>query len=251
MNVNAIILAAGRGRRLEHLTQNRPKCLVELGGRPLINWQIDALRGGGIDQIATVGGYKSELLHFPDIARMVNTRWQETEMVASLLCASAWLERTPCVVSYADIFYPAAIVSDLSSSAADIAISYDPNWLDLWRQRFTDPLSDAESFALAYDGTLTEIGGKAATVDEIKGQYMGLLYFTPAGWAVVTKYLALLSDAEIDRLSMTALLARLIERGVKILAIALHGQWGEIDSPEDLHLYEAMMTADRRSDPTL
>ena len=46
--MKAIILAAGRGSRLLSLTEDRPKCLVEAGGKPLLAWQIEALRGAGI-----------------------------------------------------------------------------------------------------------------------------------------------------------------------------------------------------------
>ena len=60
--MKAIILAAGRGSRMNKLTQDRPKCLVELHGRSLLNIQINTLRDAGISDIGIVTGYKRELL---------------------------------------------------------------------------------------------------------------------------------------------------------------------------------------------
>ena len=63
--MRAIILAAGRGSRLGHLGNDRPKCFVELEGKPLIERQIAALRRGGADEIGVVRGYRAEMIDFP------------------------------------------------------------------------------------------------------------------------------------------------------------------------------------------
>ena len=60
--MKAIILAAGRGSRMQNLTQKQPKCLVNLRGKALLDWQLEALRAAGISEIAIVTGYKRELL---------------------------------------------------------------------------------------------------------------------------------------------------------------------------------------------
>ena len=52
--MKAIILAAGRGKRLGALTDDRPKCLVSLQGQPLLSYQVRALRQGGCDEIGLV-----------------------------------------------------------------------------------------------------------------------------------------------------------------------------------------------------
>ena len=56
--MNAIILAAGRGSRMKNLTSDKPKCLVQLNGKTLIQWQLDALNQAGISNIAVVTGYR-------------------------------------------------------------------------------------------------------------------------------------------------------------------------------------------------
>ena len=111
--MKAIILAAGRGSRMKNLTDDQPKCLVEMRGKPLLDWQLTALREAGVDQIAIVTGYKGELLMGRGLVEFHNSRWAETNVVSSLACARDWLQAEPCIVSYSDIFYSAQAVQSL------------------------------------------------------------------------------------------------------------------------------------------
>lgn len=104
-------------------------------------------------------------------------------MVSSLACAAEWLRDGLCLVSYSDIFYNARAVMALMESPASLAVTYAANWRALWERRIGDPLVDAETFRMNPNGTLAEIGNKPKTVEEVEGQYMGLLLFTPKGWA--------------------------------------------------------------------
>lgn len=220
------------------LTEERPKCMVELGGRPLLEWQTAALGIAGVKEIAIVTGWRKELLEGRVSTTFHNPRWAETNMVMSLACAASWLETDPCIVSYSDIFYPPDAVSALVACGADIAMTYDPDWLVLWSRRFSDPLSDAETFRADANGKVVEIGNRATHLDQIKGQYMGLLRFTPAGWKTVMTHLGKLDPAVRDKLDMTSLLRGLIGSGAAIQGVAISGRWGEADTAEDLALYE-------------
>lgn len=236
--MKVIILAAGRGSRMKNHTDERPKCLVELRGKPLLEWQLAAIREAGVTEIAIVTGYKREMLSAYGLVEFHNPRWVETQMVTSLVCASEWLEKDLCIVSYSDIFYEASAIRALMESSADIAVTYDPNWLELWTNRFGDPLLDAETFRLNPDGTLAEIGNKPKTLDEIKGQYMGLLRFTPAGWKEVVRMREGLTQELRDKMHMTGTLQRLIfTENKKVTALPYIGYWGEVDTYEDLALY--------------
>jgi choline kinase len=237
--VKAIILAAGRGSRMKSLTDERPKCMVELRGRSLLDWQLEALRSAGIREIAIVTGYKRELLANQGLIEFHNPRWAQTNMVSSLACAEAWLEDSPCIVSYSDIFYSPTAVQSLIASEASLAVTYDPDWLALWTERFGDPLLDAETFRLTSAGTLAEIGNKPKSVDDVQGQYMGLLRFTPQGWAEIVRLRAASTPQQRDNVHMTNTLQQVIEAGrVPIHALAYTGEWGEVDSSEDLALYQ-------------
>jgi len=237
--MKAIILAAGRGSRMKNMTDDRPKCMVELRGKPLLEWQLTALHEAGISEIAIVTGYKRELLANRAPMEFHNPRWAETNMVSSLACAQEWLQDEPCIVSYSDIFYEASAVESLMISTAKLAVTYDPHWLKLWEKRFGDPLLDAETFRLQADGSLAEIGNKPQSVAEAQGQYMGLLRFTPEGWAEVLRIRSGLSSAECDRMHMTGTLQKVIEAGrVPVAAVSYEKPWGEVDSAEDLRHYE-------------
>jgi choline kinase len=241
--MKAIILAAGRGSRMGALTSELPKCLTKLGGTTLLERQLAAISAAGISDIAIVTGYQKQ--HLQPFVRHTfeNPRWSETNMVMSLRCAEEWLRNDRCVVSYSDIFYDTAAVTSLAGNQHDISITYDVNWLKLWSQRFADPLSDAETFSCNPDGTVAQIGGKASSIHEINGQYMGLLGLSPAGWARFESLLSQLTPAERDRLDITTTLARVIAGGVSVHAVPYSGTWGEVDSAQDLALYEEQLAS--------
>jgi choline kinase len=239
--MRAIILAAGRGSRMGNMTDVRPKCLVEVAGRPLLEMQRAALEQAGVTRIGAVAGYRSETLEGRGLELFKNPRWAESNMVVSLMCADAWLREDDCIVSYADIFYSPVTVSRLTASRDELAVAYDPAWRGLWERRFQDPLADAETFRLGADNYIEHIGGKPTSVAEIQGQYMGLLRFSPAGWAKVMAYLQGLTPEKRDKLDMTSLLMELIRHGIRIRGIPAEGLWGEVDSATDLALYETMV----------
>lgn len=239
----AVILAAGRGSRMGALGDERPKCLVELAGRPLLDRQLAALTRGGCEEIGVVRGYRAEMLNRPELSYFDNPRWAETNMVMSLLTAREWLRSGPVIVTYADIFYSGALIGGLLQAPGALVITYDRAWRQLWTRRFTDPLSDAETFKLDTSGRLLEIGGKTTRIEDIEGQYMGLLKFTPESWQAVESLLATLEPAVRDRLDMTGLLRRLLAaQSVPISTFGTDGNWGEIDNAEDVALYQQMLS---------
>lgn len=243
--MKAIILAAGRGSRMKRLTDDRPKCLVELEGKSLLDRQIQALCEAGCSEIAIVTGYRRDQLASRGHEEFYNERWSETNMVSSLASADEWLQTSPCIVSYSDIFYDSAAPRLLMESKSDLAITYDPNWLALWSKRFGDPLDDAETFKLSSSGTLIEIGNSPKSVEEVQGQYMGLLRITPTSWAEISRIRASLSPELCDKMHMTGTLQKVIDAGrTAITAIPYSGVWGEIDSEDDLSVYRARGLAD-------
>ncbi len=236
--MKAIILAAGRGSRMKEKTDEKPKCMVEFKNRPLIDWQCDSLTQAGINEIGVVAGYKKEKIVSKNIKKLFeNSEWQNTNMVYSLFCADEWLVKNECVISYSDIFYTTKIVTSLLESDADISITYDKNFVELWSKRFSDPLSDLESFKIDENSFLTEIGKKSKTLAEIQGQFMGLLKFTVQGWKITKD---ILKNYDIKKLDCTSALQILISNNVKIKAIGIDDMWGEADNTNDLRLYEEL-----------
>jgi choline kinase len=236
----AIILAAGRGSRMGRLTDHQPKCLTKLANKPLLEWQLDNLRLVGCEQIGVVTGYMSHLLNNYDIYPFANHRWHETNMVTSLLAATDWLDQFTCIVSYADIFYSAATIQALINTNAELSITYDPNWQTLWKARFENPLSDAETFRINPEGYLLTIGDKTDDINDIQGQYMGLLKITPVAWRKIKNFMSRFNQSDIDQLSMTSLLNQLLKINMPIKTVPCVEAWGEIDNATDLAYFEKM-----------
>ena len=237
--MKAIILAAGRGTRMGNLTLNKPKCLLEVGGKTLLEWQLDAIKGAGISEIAIVTGYRRECLQEYGLVEFHNSHWAHTNMFFSLTSADEWLKKDDCIVSYSDIFYETNAIDMLKNHEAEIAITYDPEWLNLWSQRFKDPLDDAEIFKIDKTEKLIEIGKKPKSVEQIQGQYMGLLRFRPAGWIKAYRIFEKLSQKSKNTMHMTGMLDKIMKaRILNIETVCYKGIWGEIDSESDLEIYK-------------
>src|SRR5947208_16127688 len=104
--MDALILAAGRGTRLR---QGRAKCLVDLGGRPLIHHQLDALRSAGVERFIVVAGYQAAQVAraLPDdVTVLLNPRYAETNSLYSFLLARAAVGRDLVVLNCDVLFHP-------------------------------------------------------------------------------------------------------------------------------------------------
>jgi L-glutamine-phosphate cytidylyltransferase len=241
-----LILAAGRGSRLGPRTDRGPKCLLTLGGRTLLDWQIAALRAAGVAEIAVVVGYRGAMIDRPDLRRYRNERWAASNMVRSLLCARDWWCDAACVIAYGDIaFHPDHVVR-LARAPGEIAITCDLAWRSLWEERFERPEEDAESLRVE-NGVVVEIGAPVHDregLDAVSGQYMGLVQLRPSGSRAILDSVARRTDADVDRLQMTELLGALARDGVPIEAVPVDGRWCEVDRGTDLELYETRLGAE-------
>ena len=239
-NLKVIILAAGEGTRLRPYTLDRPKCMVEIDGVSLIDRQLEVLKSEGIDDIVIIGGYKSEMLKRGDIKLKVNDRYFETNMVWTLFSAEEELEGD-IIVSYGDIVYSKNILKALIKSKADIAVTIDMKWEGYWRERNENPLDDAETLKLRKDGTISEIGQKPSSLEEIEGQYMGLMKFSSEGVRQIKSafHSALesgkLLGKEVENSYMTDLLQSIVNIGGKVASVQIDEDWVEVDTVEDLH----------------
>ena len=243
--MKGIILAAGQGVRLRPLTDDRPKCMVEYQGRPLIDHQLETLTACGLSPLVIVAGYCAAVLeeHVRDYRpRMViNPEYATTNMVHSLFCAETEMQGD-LIISYSDIVYTPDIVQALVESPADLAITVDTAWRELWQRRMEDPLADAETLQLDSRDRVLDLGKKPRSYDEIQGQYMGLIKISsPIVNRVRELYHALDRTALYDgkpfaQMYMTTFLRQLIQSGIPCQAVKVHGGWLEIDAPSDLAL---------------
>ena len=249
MAITAIILAAGRGSRLNVLTENCPKGLTKLGDTSLIERQVAVLKAAGIEDIVIVSGYRGEMLDLPGTRRIENTRWETTNMVESLFAAKAAFGND-LIVSYGDIVYEPCVLSALLQSPNEILVAVDQQWREYWEQRFDDPLSDAESLKVDGQGRIMDIGNPVDDIEKIQAQYIGLMRFRGVGIEALKKARADLGSIPrtwmqkrpVEQAYMTDLLMELILTGTAVHAVPIDGGWLEIDTEKDLVLATELMS---------
>ena len=110
-----------------------------------------------------------------------------------------------------------------------------------WRARNDNPLDDAETLKLRKDCTISEIGQKPKSLDEIEGQYMGLMKFSANGLRQIKEiFNSAAKDKkvlgkEVENAYMTDLLQAVIDSEKKVTAVPIYGEWIEVDTVDDLH----------------
>jgi choline kinase len=251
-----IVLAAGTGSRLAPLTDDRPKCLVGLAGRPLLEWTRKAAHACGIKDIVVIGGHRIDALRAQPVRVLENPDYARTNMVRTLFRA-AELFGEGFVMSYGDIAYAPSVLKTLLDAPVETGVVVDRDWRSYWECRFDDPLSDAESLHIDAAGRLTSIGQRPKSIDEIEAQYIGLAIFRGAGVAALREAYRHAADEDakgrppfggsrnLDRLYMTDLLQGMIDRGMPVSAVPVRGGWVEIDSRRDLDLAEKLVAEGR------
>lgn len=222
-----------------------PKGLTVLAGRPILAWTLDALHANGIEHVLVIGGWQHERLRSWGSEQRFNPHWEHSGVVRSLQCAADWLAAAPCLVAYGDGAYgPRAIRQALQPSPHDLVVPIDRDWLDLWRRRFDDPLTDAES--LRRDGDrLLAIGAKPSDQGDVEAQFMGLLRCTPSAWARIARHVnhldTLHGARHADAFDMTRLLADLLACGETVGCVDVEGGWVEIDQRSDIDAVDAAL----------
>lgn len=245
--MKALILAAGQGSRLQPLTNDRPKCMVELLGRSLLKRQVDTFAECGINKVAVVGGYKIELIREAGFDCFENERFASTNMVESLFSARGYLEDgEDLLISYGDIVYEADNLRRVMAADAKINLMVDVNWRDYWSQRLSDPLTDAETLKFKDEHFLAELGKKPTSYDDIEAQYTGLI---KVRGDVLNAFCQFYDDLDrfatfdgqaFENMYMTSFLQLLIDAGWPVRGVRVHGGWLEVDSVSDLSLYERL-----------
>lgn len=118
--MKALILAAGIGSRLRPITEIKPKCLVSVAGRPILDYQIQAYASAGIRDIIIVAGHKVEKirqycngLDGADVKIIENTDYATTNNMYSLYLAAEELKGREFILSNGDVIFSSDIISSL------------------------------------------------------------------------------------------------------------------------------------------
>ena len=251
-NLKAIILAAGQGNRLKPLTDEKPKCMVELFGKSLIEHQINAYKSCNISDISVVTGFRNDSITISNVRYFRNERYQITNMIESLFCAEKILNGD-VIVSYGDIIFEKNVLKLLIQSDNDISVIIDKNWKDYWSIRSKNPLADLESLKLDTNENILSIGQKVNKLEEIQGQYIGLMKFSEKGVNILKDFYhkckkisekkanPLNANLPFEKSFMTDLLQGLINSNYKLHSVPVNGGWLELDTIEDFETYQRML----------
>jgi L-glutamine-phosphate cytidylyltransferase len=243
-----IILAAGQGTRLRPFTDTVPKCMVLAAGKPLLEWHLDVLESVGLDDIILVAGYKADKIVDVRVKKVINERYDTTNMIQSLFCADTYINGN-LIIAYGDIVYSKNVIKKLLHDPRDIVIACDDDWHDYWSQRFEDPLSDAETFEKGSNGRVLSLGKKTTNPEKIQGQYIGLIKLSPKGcdlikWAYQKAEMSpdevWSSGRNINQAYMTDLLNHFASEGL-LHYVSINRGWIEVDDHSDLEIAKEML----------
>jgi L-glutamine-phosphate cytidylyltransferase len=248
----AILIAAGRGRRLGTHTEEVPKCMVDVGERTIFGWVWHAFQAAGIEELVVIRGYRGDILEAflcPRVQRVHlvdNREWQTNNVLLSMACARRYFDR-PCLVAYSDIIFTRAVARAAVDSTADIGLVIDRDFRTIYDGRTEHPLDEGEVSDLMPDGSVARVGKRALPPEDAIGEYIGLARLSARGAAIVGNTLDQLAhhfagrdDEPFQRAAsyrnayQTDLWQHLIDGGLRIDPILIDGQWREIDTGQDL-----------------
>ena len=141
--MNAIILAAGSGIRLDEHTKDIPKALLDINGKSILERQISLLRSNGINEIFVVTGYKREKYNLKDVEYIFNPKYSETEQLASMMVARGKISGDVLII-FGDIIFDTDILQQVLSSDDDIAVAIDLDWEKSYEERSDNPKEIAD-----------------------------------------------------------------------------------------------------------
>lgn len=228
----AVILAAGNGKRMGRLTVDRPKTMLDVDGRALIDRELDALAACGVFDVTIVVGYQHERLrqHLGTRVRFVeNERYKETNSLYSLWLAREQLANG-AVVMNSDILVSQPLMARLINAPVEDAVLVDTH----------STLADEEMKVKIWQGFAIDFSKELAPSDA-DGENVGILKFGASGGRRLVEQLdRLIAAGEANAWAPMAFKA--VAQEWPLRAIATDGlPWTEIDFPEDLERARQMV----------
>ena len=240
--MKAIIIAAGEGSRLMPITDDKPKCLLEIKGKTIMQRLLEVLRQCGINDIVVVRGYKGEMLNYQGIRYCENTDYKNNNILRSLFYAESEMNGG-FVFSYSDIIFEQSVLEKLLQSQADISLVIDTDWLIHYKRRYQHPVEEAE-LVMVENNKLIKIGKDVVKPKEAYGEFIGLAKFTKRGAEILrSNYQRVVTEyhgkpfhqaASLEKAYLTDVIQELIDTGYVISNVDIKGGWIEIDTQEDL-----------------
>ncbi len=233
-----VILGATRGEGLEAVTGQRPKVMLPVAGKPLLRHLVDGFKAEGLHEIHLVAGYKPEAIDAAGIALVQNPEHASSGELRSLCCARGALEHD-AIVLYGDLLFRSYVLRDLLGVDADAVAVVDSASTCAPSGRLND---------LAYCSAPDDraLYGRRVRLERVEserswsgrtpdGRWIGIARFQGQAMAALRETLAELERrADFAQLGMPDLLNALIERGVRVAVLYIHGHWLDVNNLEDL-----------------
>ena len=240
--MKAILIAAGRGRRLESMTDDQPKCYVEIAGRSMLDWTLEALREGGADEIVFVGGYLIDKVKadHPGFTFSENRDWANNNILASLFCAEEHMA-DGFICSYSDTLYRGDVVKRAIEHPGDIVLCVDTDWRRRYIGRTQHPESDGETMIAEGDRVVKV--HRDIPSDQATGEYIGVARFSAKGAALLREHYHRVRAAYagkpwreavvFEKAYKILLFQEMLEQGVTMHMATTHGAYIEVDTQQD------------------
>jgi choline kinase len=240
--MKAIILSAGQGSRLLPLTQDRPKCLLPIGARTLLEWQVRAIEACGITDISVVIGFKSEMME-AELAKLArpgitlrpifNPFYKVADNLGSCWLAREQMQAEFLLVNGDTLFEIALLKKVLASAPANIVVTVDRK-----------PAYDEDDMKVRREGTQLKAIGKKLPLDTVNSESIGMLLFRNDGPRLfreaVEGFMRTPEGATVWYLQVIHALA---QRETIETALIEGLNWGEVDFPPDLEKVRQMVAA--------
>jgi choline kinase len=232
----AVILSAGKGSRLLPLTAERPKCLIELNGRSLLEWQLDALSESGIADMVVVTGFRDDLVDAVAARREgVRTVFNPFYHVADNL-GSVWMARSEfgcdtLLLNGDTLVSPALLATVLRAETGPIAVTVDEK-ADY----------DADDMKVLREGDRLVRIGKALAPGEYNAESIGLLAFRGEGPRLFADQVErMMRQPDGTRRWYLRAIDALASAGADVRTVSIKGEeWQEVDFPEDVESAKAL-----------
>ena len=237
-NCRAIILAASRGNNLYELTADKPKAMLQIGGKPLLQRLVDEFKQQSVNDITVIAGYKSEALAVNGIELCVNEAYDSTGEAHSLACARDAFS-DDMVIMYGDLLFRTYILRDLLDSAGEMAIVVDSLVDDAVISgapdyAYCDRPDDRSLFM--QEVKLQRISEeRAAGAARPSGRWTGMMRVKGDGRKWLEEALETLAQRDdFARLNLPDLLNHIARQGKPIKVHYINGHWLDVNSVNDI-----------------
>ena len=230
----ALVLAAGRGKELGVLTEDRPKAMVEIAGKPLLERMVETFNQIGIRDITVVRGYHKEAIRLPNVSYVDNDEHATTQEAYSLFKGLEGLSGS-VLMAYGDVLFQKFIPMELFESDSAFCIAVDPSWEKGTNEgRYRDLVTCDRPFHWSEFHQRTSLVkmSSGTPADQVHGEWMGLLKMTADGAAQLRELFAGVSEDRLRTMRMADVFDLLIANGCPVEVVYVRGHWLDVD---DLH----------------